>query len=84
MAFGVLKQGFQHQRYDAKSSNKHLTILVDSESEVFSSTAIAASQLSEVDLEIMPTRIIDTKLIHFLGTILITSNNITLSIILSS
>ena len=83
MAFGAVKQGFQHQTYDAKSSNKHLTILVDSESEVFSSTAIAASQLSEVDLETMPTRIIDTKLIHFLGTILIISNNITLSIILS-
>ena len=32
--------------YEAKSSDQNLTILADSESEVFSSTAIAALQLS--------------------------------------
>ena len=63
MAFCALKQGLQHQRYEAKSCNQNLTILVDSESEVFSSTAIAALQLSAVglDFESRPTRIIDTN-----------------------
>ena len=27
VTFGALKQGLQHQRYEAKSSNKNLTIL---------------------------------------------------------
>ena len=33
VAFGALKHGLQHQRYEAKSSNKNLIVLVDSESE---------------------------------------------------
>ena len=63
MASGALNQGLQHQRYEAKSSNKSLTILVNSESEVFSSTASTALQLSVVgfDLESRPTRIIETN-----------------------
>ena len=63
MAFGALKQGLQHQRYVAKSSNKNLTILFDSESEVFSLTAIAALQLSAIGLhlESRPIRIIHTN-----------------------
>ena len=62
MAFGVLKLGLQHQRYEAKSSYKILMILVDLESEEFSSTAIAALWRSAIglDLESGPTRIIDT------------------------
>ena len=49
--------------YEAKSTNKNLTILVDSESEVFTSTAIAALQLSAfgLDFESRTTRIIDTN-----------------------
>ena len=50
MAFGALKQGLQHQRYESKLSNKTLTTLVDLESKVFSSTASAALQLSELVL----------------------------------
>ena len=44
VAFGVQKQGLQNQRYEAKLSDKNLTILVDSEPEVFSSPAIAVLQ----------------------------------------
>ena len=61
MAFGALEQGLQHQRYEAKLSNKNLTILVDSEFEVFSSTAIAALQLSAVGLDF---KSIQTSIIH--------------------
>ena len=68
MAFGALKQGLQYQRLEAKSSNKKLAIFVDSESEVFSSAAIAGLQLSAVglDLESRPARIIDTNWSIFL------------------
>ena len=47
--------------YEAKLSSKNLTILAGSESEVFSSTAIAALRLSAVGLylESRPTCIID-------------------------
>ena len=48
--FGALKQRLQHQSNEAKSSDKYLTILVDLESEVFSSPAIAVLQLSAVGL----------------------------------
>ena len=63
MGFGALKQDLQHQRYEAKSSNKNLTILVDDKYEEISSTTIAALQLSAIglDLEPRPTRIIDTN-----------------------
>ena len=63
MAFGEQKQSNPHQRYEAKSRNQNLTILVDSESEVFSSTAIAALPLSAVglDLQSKSTRILDTN-----------------------
>ena len=63
VVFGALKKGLQQQRYEAKSRNKNLTILVDSESEVSSSTAIVALQLSAVgrDLESRPNRIVDTN-----------------------
>ena len=63
MDFGTLKQGLQHQSYEAKLSNKTLTILVNSESEEFSLTAIAAVKLSAagLDLESWPSRIIDTS-----------------------
>ena len=66
--FGALKQALQHQPYEAKSSDKYLIILVDLESEVFSSSAIAALQLSAVglDLESRPTRIININWSIFL------------------
>ena len=52
MDFGALKQGLQHQSYEAKSSIKNLTILIDSESEVITSTAIAALHLSAIGLDL--------------------------------
>ena len=42
----------QHRRFEAKSSNKNLATLIDSESKVFSSTVIAALQLSADGLEL--------------------------------